>query len=284
MARYTNSALYSKLPITRLAMTSNTLKHKQLLRGLVFVLSVTEAFCAFSQASDTHTDRTTVPASRACPPVSPVRLLLWFGVRELKPGTSLDLRVLHMKASHDYEEIPRECVSDWKSSVPALAQIDAKTGGGRIRADGADGSVLTVSAHVGPHAVSAPLRVVDAVRHPLMGTWRQTQEIICGNSRREKACTPIGELRFSAAGAFSLTRTPFERYIDYSGSYRFDEQQKTLALTISSGNRKPDINTFNAKAHLTEAGELQVAQLPDPAGDANPSGAPSACDMIFVRQ
>ena len=136
---------------------------------------------------------------------------------------------------------------------------------------------------MGTHTVSAVARVVDPALHPLLGKWRQTHEIMCGNNQRQAARVPIGELKFTGAGEFSLTRTPFERYVDYAGSYRFNAQENTLVLTILSGNRKPDVDTFTAMAQLTELGELVVSQLPLLPFDSTQSGDAKACKMVYAK-
>ena len=113
--------------------------------------------------------------------------------------------------------------------------------------------------------------VVDHARHPLLGKWRQTAQ------------APIGELKYTGAGAFSLTRTPFESYVDYAGTYRFSANEHTLVLTILSGNRKPVVGTFQAKAQLTEMGELVVSQLPMSPVDSTQMGDANICKMIYAR-
>ncbi len=114
--------------------------------------------------------------------------------------------------------------------------------------------------------------VVDPALHPLLGKWRQTAQ------------APIGELKFTGAGAFSLTRTPFESNVDYAGTYRFSANEHTLVLAILSGNRQPLVCRFKAMAQLTEVGELVVSQLPLLPVDSPRTGDAKACKMVYARR
>lgn len=277
---WVKTALHIMLPISSRLKIHCFPTTRRLLCALFLTLTLPVGPSATAQTNRVETEQPPLPAGRSCPAVVPGRLLMWFGEREFAPSAVLELRVLHVK---DYQVIPRECVTNWVVSDPSTAHLDATTGQGGIHANAADGSVFTVSARVGSHTVSAVARVVDPVLHPLLGKWRQTHEIMCGKNQRQTAQAPIGELKFTGAGAFSLTRTPFESYVDYAGTYRFSANEHTLVLTILSGNRKPVVGTFKAMAQLTEVGELVVSQLPLLPVDSPRTGDAKACKMVYAR-
>ena len=125
-----------------------------------------------------------------------------------------------------------------------------------------------------PSAAAAPasaaIETAPVAAPTLAGKWSQVREACNGHA--------IGEVIFRPDGTFAVTWAPFETYVDYWGTYRFDPGTGELALTPDGGNFVP----------ADVAGSLSVIAL---AGDTfrfthgnfgtNPTFAP--CDAPFRR-
>lgn len=84
---------------------------------------------------------------------------------------------------------------------------------------------------------------------PLVGFWKETAQIACGTGNDVDPLFPILELKFDERGRFGVTWIPFETFVDYWGTYSYDEAQGTIRLTVDGGNFIPSdfdgIGTFS---------------------------------------
>ncbi len=54
---------------------------------------------------------------------------------------------------------------------------------------------------------------------------------------------------------------PFEVYVDYWGTYQYDEAQGTLELTVSNGNYIPDDLDGSGSVSFDEQGRLLLTDI-----------------------
>lgn len=209
------------------------------------------------------------------------RLLFWFDDRDVQAGELLASQPALVRAPHDFVVVPAACIGGWRLSPGAPAAMDAVSGIGMVAQDAKDGTTFTLIAQVGAQTVQGKMRVVDPVKHPLRGLWRQTREIACGTGAQRVPPQPLHELRFRSNGNFSATWTPFESYIDYEGSFIYDPASGILNLAVTGGNNLPVDRKIVARTRLDAGGRLIVSVLPG--GSRNPTDA-GVCEMIFVRR
>lgn len=88
---------------------------------------------------------------------------------------------------------------------------------------------------------------------------------------------PIGELRLSSAGRFSVTWTPFEHFVDYAGQYRVSEINGTIELLM--GYYAPSGARGKGRFIVTEQGELLLEEIW--LGARSHGSEPEACGHRF---
>ena len=173
----------------------------------------------------------------------------------------------------------------WSVEPSNGATIDAKTGVFRVLKTATPGTTFTVSARIAgsERVLTGTVTVYTRASHPLVGLWRQTSWQPCAPIPRvppDSVDPPIEELTFDAAGAFSVTWMPFERYRDYWGRYHYDRQAGTIDLVIEHGNFVP--NDFVGRGTATVAGDtltLRRVRL----GTKRAKSRPAVCELTFVR-
>lgn len=222
-----------------------------------------------------------VTAPLDCAAFNSDRLIFWFGEMEVERGAVVAGQPLLVKGPRDFRPVSPACISGWQLSPGAPAVIDPASGLGVVAANAADGATFTLMAQVGAHGVQGKMRVVDPAQHPLRGVWRQVQEVACGAGGQRVPLKPLHELRFMGNGNFSATWTPFESYIDYSGTYHYDRAKGELQLAVTAGNDLPAQKQIKVRAGLGAEGQLTVSTLPG--GSRHPPDA-ALCEMVFVRR
>ncbi|NRB38119.1 MAG: hypothetical protein HRU20_06575 [Pseudomonadales bacterium] len=112
----------------------------------------------------------------------------------------------------------------------------------------------------------------EPFKNQFSGAWHQTAKLDCGSYERIIA-DDIRELVFRVEGStatpeyrFTLTYTPFETYVDYWGSYAFDEESQAISFVADAGNYIPeDIQLDNGTYTLItlESGisELEIRDM-----------------------
>jgi hypothetical protein len=91
---------------------------------------------------------------------------------------------------------------------------------------------------------------------PWTGCWEEIGQIECDTGETFEAEDAIGELRLRADGGYSVTRHPFEHFVDFAGTYTVTQSASNAKRTI----RFSPIDTPNfhgeGTLHSTETGDL----------------------------
>ncbi len=142
---------------------------------------------------------------------------------------------------------------------------------------------MTANVEHGQRVLSIPVYVYTPQSNPLVGTWHEQAQLVCDTEQEIRPAQPIGELRFNAAGAFDVTWTPFEVYVDYWGTYRYDPAQGTLELEITGGNYVPKNVDTKGRVSFDQQGRLLLHQmwLGNPSDVSNPV---ANCGHVFAHQ
>lgn len=172
---------------------------------------------------------------------------------ELAPGETLQLERprLFVAPYLPPDTIPTGCEVRW--SVAGAAAI-SNAGLLTIARDASPGSTVVVSAQVDTLVARQPVLVVDPAPNPLAGTWTQSEPPTCEQGYRPGDAI-VRELVFNRGRTFTVTRTPFESYRDYWGTYTYDVPTGKLVLTVENGNSRPGFQTAALTARV-ENGEL----------------------------
>lgn len=147
------------------------------------------------------------------------------------------------------EAEPGVCITGWALSDPKLARFTPDHSAIIIADDATPGAKLTISYRtrdpkVALRNVTATLTIVARDAVVLTGTRGQSGQAGCDGVE------PIGEMKFAADGTFAVTFQPFETYVDYWGTYRFDPVTGALTLTVTGGNFQPPRLMLNGTARL----------------------------------
>ena len=113
------------------------------------------------------------------------------------------------------------------------------------------------------------------------GCWKEIYQIDCESGKEFESEEKIGELRLRADGIYSVTRRPFEHWVDYSGIYTVTETDGSIAFSPM------DTSGFDGDGsyRVRENGDLELADIwfgifddsPDPDSD----WAAIACGYVF---
>jgi len=214
--------------------------------------------------------------SAQCDIQSPGTLGIAPSAIELAPGETLQLERprLFVAPYLPPDTIPAGCEVRW--SVSGGATIN-HAGFLTIARDASPGSTLVVSAQVDTLTARQSVLVVDPAPNPLAGTWSQSEPPACAQGYRPDDAI-VKELVFNRGGAFTVTRTPFESYRDYWGSYTYDVRSGRLTLTVESGNSRPVFQTAEMTARVAD-GDLTIE---GPALIGAGSGE-LGCRAVFTR-
>lgn len=195
---------------------------------------------------------------------------------ELAPGESLQLGrpMLFVAPYLPPDTIPTDCEVRW--SVTGGATISEK-GLLTVARDAAPGSSVVVTAQLDTLVARQNVQIVDPAPNPLAGTWTQSEPPKC-EGWYQPGDAIVRELVFNRGRTFTVTRTPFESYRDYWGTYTYDGTTGRLTLTVENGNSRPGFQTAAWTARVAE-GELTID---GPVLIGTSSGAPG-CRTLFRR-
>lgn len=193
---------------------------------------------------------------------------------ELAPGESLQLDrpMLFVAPYLPPDTIPTGCEVRW--SVTGGAAISER-GLLTVARDASPGSTVVVTAQVDTLVARQDVQVVDPAPNPLAGTWTQSEPPTCEQGHRPGDAI-VRELVFNRGRTFTVTRTPFESYRDYWGTYTYDVPTGSLTLTVENGNSRPGFQTAVLTARVTD-GDLT---LDGPALIGTSSGPPGCRTML----
>ena len=88
---------------------------------------------------------------------------------------------------------------------------------------------------------------------PFQGRWSERSSISCDDGSESPGS--IGEIIF-CQGRFSVTRTPFETFIDYMGDYQLNRDTNELTMTVTGGNFIPDDVDLSGTVEFEDDGTI----------------------------
>jgi hypothetical protein len=115
---------------------------------------------------------------------------------------------------------------------------------------------------------------------PWAGCWTEVAQLDCESGQELEPEEVIEEFRLASDRRYSVTWSPFERYVDYAGTYAVIEENGTIELTMGK-NAPPDadgLGTFT----ITDQGELILSDIW--LGTRGQEDATPACGHIFRRK
>lgn len=194
------------------------------------------------------------------------------------PGEERELKLGHASSHAPFEVVP--ACARWSVSPQGAATIDAASGRLRV-ADDAGGKTLEVAAEIeaAGTTVVGTIVVVAASEKDFVGVWREEARLDCKTREWTKSGASIRELAIKAGGAFGVTWTPFESYVDYWGTWTWEPGTRKLGLTITGGNQVPN----DAVTSGTMQREGQALVLRDVFLGTRAANEPRACGHRFVR-
>ncbi len=177
--------------------------------------------------------------------------------------------------------VPVPVSVSWSVTPDDGAVMDPATGVLTIDPAATGGSRFTVRAELdgGRHVISTEVYVVTLESNPFVGYWYEETQFACGLGTELAPALPIEELVFAADGAFAVTWTPFESYVDYWGTYRFDLAGGTLDLAVTGGNAPPTGFDGHGRFTFDESGRLVLTDIW--LGNARSSDVPPHCGHRF---
>ena len=132
------------------------------------------------------------------------------------------------------------CV-EWSVIPEAAASID-ETGLLRVAPDAQPGLNLTVEADIenGREVIATDVTVYVPSDAPIVGSYHEVSWIECAGGATVDSQQPIGEVIFYETGDFWVTWTPFELYVDYWGTWTWDDATSTVTMNQEGGNYVPE--------------------------------------------
>lgn len=134
--------------------------------------------------------------------------------REVALGDSLQLFIGYEECCYYIEQLDAEI--DWSVRPDVDASIDAN--GLLTVAPDAELGELTVTARFAGQRLQTVITVYDPESQPYVGIWREDARIDCETDEFVEDGNLIGELAIQANGNFQVTWSPFEVYVDYTGT------------------------------------------------------------------
>lgn len=101
------------------------------------------------------------------------------------------------------------------------------------------------------------IHLYDKARHPLAGYWKQEGLRCPSHDAVLESQPPIQEFVLRPDGRLQVTWTPFETYVDYSGTYKVEGDR--IAFTMGGGNAVPKHFRGDARFHLLDPTHLEIS-------------------------
>jgi hypothetical protein len=174
---------------------------------------------------------------------------------------------------------PIEACTVWSVSGDPGATID-DTGLLTIAETVEPGTIVTVQANVedGRRILETMVTVYVPIDSPIVGYWREVEQISCASGDPVEAVPAIEELIFRDTGDFSVTWLPFETYVDYWGTWTHDPRTGALDLAVTGGNYVPEDLDGTGIASVNDA-RLFLEEMW--LGRSNDGPHPVMCGQIF---
>lgn len=206
----------------------------------------------------------------------------------MRPGQTYRFRLFTRECCVYLEPVYGGCPK-WSVTPNDKAMINKDTGFFAVDPSTPYGTVFTVTARVntddGHRQVSTNVHIYTFELNPLVGTWREVEQISCDSGERLIPEDPIREICFHADGTFSVTWHPFEVYEDYWGKYTYEldtPRAGRLELQVDGGNYVPaDVKTTGTFS-IAGSGELIMEDIWF--GSRETATAPVACGHVLVQR
>lgn len=217
------------------------------------------------------------PASAAEPCPKGVRAVALHLTPEVtRQGATLKVSAVALTEDNPWGvSAPIACLKGWKVSDPAIARLSSDRGRLIIAETAPVGAKVTLTASLRGNTAEVAFTVVAKDAVVLTGFWSEVGEADCPAGE-----PPLRELRFLGDGQFEATWTPFERYVDYWGTYVFDPASGAIRLTPTGGNRIPADADLEGRAALGADGLLRLTGVFF-GSPTDPPLAPRDCPLVF---
>lgn len=159
---------------------------------------------------------------------------------------------------------PLEACMQWSIEPASAGSIDQD---GLLTVAGGlePGTTFVVTADVedGRRILTVDLEIYVPIDAPVVGTWSEVGRLTCGDYIEVAAePEPVNEVVFFDTGDFWVTWTPFEVYVDYWGSFDYDEATDTVTMTSEGGNYVPkDFDLEGTAAVDPDTGRLVLTDM-----------------------
>ncbi|MFZ5668681.1 MAG: hypothetical protein ACOY4K_04245 [Pseudomonadota bacterium] len=218
------------------------------IRTLCFALAAVAALVIAHPAS----------ASERCRDVRGVKALsLHLAPEVARQGATLKIAAVGLTEDNPWgAPVPVACLKGWTVSDPAVATLAADHGELVIADTAPVGTRVKLTAAL--RGVKAEIEVTVVARDAvvLTGYWSEVGDAACPLHE-----PPLRELHFLGDGRFEVTWTPFERYVDYWGTFSFDPATGAVALTPTGGNHVPADADLDGEASLGADGLLRFTDI-----------------------
>jgi hypothetical protein len=205
-------------------------------------------------------------------------VVLWTGWDSVVPvGGSTQVSVALQAAGPPY---PIDVCVTWSIAPADMASIGAD-GVVTVPASTPPGTVLDVTADVedGRRILTTQLTTYESVQASIVGLWTEVSQSPCGGGPLIDPEQVIYELQFVDTGDVRVTWQPFELYVDYWGTWTYDESSGALSIAVTGGNYVPDDLDTDGTATLNEDGQLVLTDMW--LGTPIDGSAPAACGHVF---
>ena len=85
---------------------------------------------------------------------------------------------------------------------------------------------------------------------PWTGCWEEVAQLDCTTGDRLYREEMIGELRLKSDGGYSITRHPFEHFVDYTGTYEVNRKQIVFSSIYTPGFDGEGTYSINEEGEL----------------------------------
>lgn len=167
------------------------------------------------------------------------------------------------------------CTTDWQVSHPEMVTVAPDLRSLHVTESAVAGTTVTVSYTAEGKRVSAAIRIVGKDELVITGRRSGAADERCPAAER------VGELEFRDNGSFAVTYQPFERYVDYWGTYSFDPATGALEMKTAGGNFIPRDLDLSGTAAFDAEGRLVLSGVHLGSRNGFPQPPPEGCTYRF---